>query len=880
MGPKRHTKAVVLESAPGLLEREQILASLEDVLTEARSERAGKLVLIGGEAGVGKTALVDTFCAAHAKSVRVLRGRCEPLRTPRPLGPLVDVADVVGGDLDEVISAGARPHEVGMALVRELQVGPPSVVVVEDVHWADEATLDVLVLLAGRIHTTSALVLVTYRDDELGRSAPFWVVLEELDRRSVRLKVHPLTKAGVTVLAALQGADADALYRATAGNPFFVVEALAAGSESIPETVRDAVLGRAARQSPPARRLLEVVAVVPGHAELWLLEALAGDLIDHLDECLACGMLSTGPAHVGFRHELARLAIEETIAPHRRLALNRAALTALSGRKADPARLAHHADAAGDIRSVLRWAPEAAERAAASGAHREAAAQYARALAVADALPDDQRAQLLQRHADECYLAAGLDEAIDAQLGALDCRRRLGDLRGEGDALRSLSRLLFFAGRTEEGESFAIEAVRLLEQLEPGHELAMAYANLSQRRMVVDDAAAAVRWGERALALGHQTGDIEASVYALMNIGIAQLRTSFDEGWSKLREALAAARTHNLEEYAGRAFNSLVMVPVRHRRFALVGDYLDDGLAYCAERGLDTWRLYLLACRARMELDLGRWDEAADTAALVLRDPRSLPVARSWALVALGLVRARRGDSGSSALLDEAQALVCFTAEPDRMVQVAVARAEAAWLDGDDAACGPITAEAFALALACPTPELAAETAYWRWEAGVRDQLSSEMSVEPFGLSMAGDPKRAAEQWRRLGCPYERALALAHSDDQAALRESLSLLQGLGAHAAGENIVRRLRGRGVRSVPRGPRTPTRENPAGLTNRELDVIALIAEGLRNSQIAERLVLSEKTVDHHVSAILRKLDARTRGEASAKFARLAGARPRQG
>jgi tetratricopeptide (TPR) repeat protein len=556
---------------PGaLLERDRSMSALERLFAEVRSGSEGRLVFVGGEAGVGKTALLRTFCGTLRKPLRVLWGGCDPLRTPRPLGPLVDVAHATGGELEQLVAGAARPYEVAVALLAELQGGIPTVLVLEDVHWADEATLDVLTLLAPRIGSVAALVLASYRDDELDRSQQLRFVLGELVRGPGRLKIDPLSREGVAELAEPHGVDGEELYRRTGGNPFFVTEVLAAGEAGIPETVRDAVLARAARLSAPAQGLLEAVAVIPGQAELGLLELVAGELVDRVDECLASGMLRVDGVHVRFRHELARLAIEDAISPGRRLALHRSALAALAaggGDEPEFARLAHHAEAAGDVAGVLRWAPLAAERAARTGAHREAAAQYERALRSADRQPPQKRAELLRRRAEECYVTAQFDEAIDAQQQALECQRRLGDLRGEGDALRSLSRLLFFAGRTDEGEPLALQAVELLERLPPGHELAMAYGNVSQRRMVVEDREAALAWGARALELAERLDDVAALVYALQNVGAAEIQAGEDDGRLKLERVLDLAQRHGLEEYAGRAFLNLVLWSVRSRRF-------------------------------------------------------------------------------------------------------------------------------------------------------------------------------------------------------------------------------------------------------------------------------------------------------------------------
>ena len=402
-----------------LLERAAELSMLVDRLEAVERSSRGQVLLVGGEAGVGKTALLRRFCDERGQSARILWGACDPLFTPSPLGPLLGVAEGSGGELEAVVERGAMPYEVVTALARELSARAPTVFVLEDVHWADEATLDVLRLLARRVETVPALVVASYRDDALDRAHPLRILLGELatSRTVGRMKLVRLSPEAVARLAEPYGVDADELYRKTAGNPFFVVEALAAGAEGIPDTVRDAVLARAARLSPAAATLLDAVAVVPPRAELWLLEALAGDAADRLDECLSSGMLVVESAGVAFRHELARLAVEESVPPHRKVGLHRRALAALAdppGGAPDLARLAHHAEAAGDVDAVLRFAPAAAARAASLGAYREAAAQYGRALRFGDRLPLAGRAELLERRSQACYLTDQNDAAVEA----------------------------------------------------------------------------------------------------------------------------------------------------------------------------------------------------------------------------------------------------------------------------------------------------------------------------------------------------------------------------------------------------------------------------------------------------------------------------------
>lgn len=239
-------------------------------------------------------------------------------------------------------------------------------------------------------------------------------------------------------------------------------------------------------------------------------------------------------------------------------------------------------------------------------------------------------------------------------------------------------------------------------------------------------------------------------------------------------------------------------------------------------------------------------------------------------LVVLALVRARRGDPGHAELLDEALALAEPTGELWRLGPVAAARAEAAWLQGDLDAIGAATERALGLALDARASLLVGELATWRRRAGLEEALATE-AAEPYALQLAGQFAAAADAWRELSCQYEAALALVDADDPELLRRAHEELRALGATPAAAIVARRLRQRGGR-VARGPRASTLENPAKLTTRELEVLALVAAGLRNGEIAERLFLSGKTVDHHVSAILRKLGARSRAEASAKAVQL--------
>lgn len=862
--------------AEGLLERSDALALLAGELAAVVGTARGRLVFVSGEAGIGKTALITAFCSGLG-GVRVLSGACDALYTPRALGPLVDIAEQVGGELAKLVEGGASASDLLAAFATELRRRSPSVVVLEDLHWADEATLDLVRLVGRRIETVPALVLATYRDDQLDRAHPLRFVLGELPQGKFRrLALAPLSAAAVANLAGPRGLDPVELHRRTAGNPFYVTEALAAGGVSLPDSVRHAVLARAARLDERARALLEAVAIAPTRAELWLLEALAGEHLARLEVCLGSGMLRSERGAVAFRHEIARVAVEEALPPDRTVALHRRAVPALieapDGRE-DAARIAHHAEAAGDSDAVLRYAPAAGERAAAVGAHREAAAQFARALRFADGLASERRAELLERRSYECYLTDAIGDAIVARRQALVLHHERGDRLREGDTRRWLSRLCWFAGDNTAAHDESRLAIDLLEELPPGPELAMAYSNMAQLRMLAYDFAACRMWGARAIELADRLGQVEIVIHALNNVGTAELSSGVAEGVEKVERSLALALDAGLDEHVARAHTNLGSSGIELRDYTLGDRHLEAGIAYCRERDLDSWLLYMTGWHARSLLEQGHWDLAAAAATTVLDRPGVAAPSRITPLAVLGRLRARRGDPDPWTPLDEASELALATGELQRLAPVAAARAEARWLTGVFELVGPETDVALALAAAHESAWATGELCVWRTRSGITEPQPSAAIAEPYRLELAGEPELAARLWDSLGCPYESALALASSRDEEALRRSLAELQRLGARPAAARVSRTLREQGARGLPRGPRAATRENPGGLTARELDVLELVAVGLRNAQIAERLSVSRKTVDHHVSSILGKLEARTRTEAVAEASRLA-------
>ena len=855
--------------AGSLIERGPELALLQDRIDTVVADGVGQLVLIAGEAGVGKTSLVRE--ALDGRSVRTLIGGCDPLFTPRPLGPLLDIAEAAGGELADAVAAeDSTPNHVATTLMRELRDAGRTVLVLEDVHWADEATLDVLGIVGSRVRTIPALVIATYRDNELDRTHPLRLVLGGLATRDAvtRIELSPLSVEAVGVLARASGIDPRDLHRATGGNPFFVTEVLATGDDQIPATVRDAVHARVARLAPGARDLLDAAAVLPPPVELSLLEAVADGAIEHVGECLAAGLLTDEARRLSFRHELARIAIENALPPDQRAALHRRALTALAAEPApDLARLAHHAEASGDAAAVREFAPAAARRAASVGAHREAAAQYERALRFGEGLPPAARADLLDGCAEQCRLIGEFRRAIDLGRQAAQEHKRIGNTRRQAASLCAVAVLIWVIASSAEAHEVVMEAIAALGSDSDAPELLPAYDVLAGMCSGQHDREGVLEWAQRASDLAKRIGQpvpFQAQQYAALMV--------FARGGppDELEALVEAAAVAGDENGAGLGYGLLALGAVRSRRHELAQRYIDAGLEYCTERDLTGHTPFVQVWQAVLELQQGRWAEAEASAEVVLRE-HGLGPATATTLTAVARLLIRRGDAGKDRALDETRVHAERKGDLWLLAPAAMATAEAAWLDGRPETVAGATDEAFAALIDAGETWVGGELASWRRRAGIHDDIP-DWFPEPYALELTGNPLAAAAIWDELDCPYEAALARADSDDEAALRLALDQLRELGAEPAAAIVARRLRSRGAKGLPRGPRPATRDNPANLTSREVEVLALVAEGLRNGEIAQRLFLSEKTVSHHVSAILRKLDVRTRGEAGAAAVRL--------
>ena len=854
-----------------LLEREHDLARMAAALT-AVSAGQGCIALVSGEAGIGKTSFVEHFVAVHARAARVLKGNCDALFTPSPLAPFHDIARQCRNAplLSQLENGPGRPALFSAFLELLQSSTQPVVLVIEDIHWADEATLDLIKYLSRRIGTARVLLIATHRDDEIGRQHPLKMLLGGLasTKALYRIQLSRLSIDATRKLVAGKALDAEALHRQTAGNPFFLSEIVATPGRGIPVTVRDAVLARAAKLKPRGGKLLELAAVIGTRIEHRVLEMALAHAPDGLADCIAVGMLQEESDGVAFRHELAREAILKSIDPLRRRSLYRTALKSaiksVGAARSELAQLAHYAEGGADARAVIEYGVAAAEAAESLGAHREAAAQYERVVRFANDRPATERARYLESYAAECATIDNLDEAIEAYQQAIELWREAQDRLKEGATLAALAWPLVRSGHNAAAEQASQQAIAVLETLAPTRELASAFRTKAHLRMLDRDGDVAVEWGKKAIALATRFQDHATVAEAEMVVGTALLVTGDDQGRPHLDRCLALAREKGLSPLVALAYLNIGSSYGEQYRFAEADRELAEGIAFARNRDLDHVSHYMRAWMALTRLYQGRWAEAGDLATAVIAEPNLAAVSKIMALVALGRVRTRRGDPGAAGALDEALELAARTETLQRLAPVRAARAELAWLTGHRERAVTEARAVYDLAARHRHRWHVGEFSYWRSLADDRVQVPKWVA-RPFALQIAGSWKRAAAEWNRLGCPFEEARALAEGDVPAKMR-ALEAFDALGAHPAAAVLRQRLRAAGVRRIPRGRRASTRKNPYGLTMRELGILGGIARRLSNSRIGAELNISAKTVDHHVSAVLAKLGASSRQEAA--------------
>jgi len=849
-----------------LAEREAELSALSARADDARAGH-GSVVLVCGESGAGKTSFVETFVDRSSDGARVLWGACDPLTLPRPLGPLHDLAAELAPETRTLLRDGNQPHDIFTAVFNEL-LDRPTVLVLDDLHWADQATIDMLRFVLRRISKSHSLVVGTIRDEEVGPTSPMRSLLGDIARsaHAATVTLPPLTLHGVTGLIGDRPVDAAWLHGVTGGNAFYVCEMLDHHGDELPATVRDAILARTAELDLAAWDLVNLLTCAPGAIPDRLLTGLGVTMpaLRRLDEANLIRRTQRG---VAFRHDLCRLAVSSIIPPGAESALHRRLLDAHDAASdREPAVITHHALGAGDSARVVTAAAEAGRVAARTGAHTQAAEFFTTAMEHGMSLGPAEESELLELLALEYYLLDRLDDAIRSCLRAVQLRRGLGEVVALSADHHSLAIFEWYNANRDVADDHVAQAISVLDEhvgtSDLGKLINLGFAFAMQAFLAVRsadlDRAAVLVARAREIADRADVSVLHVRVELIENY--VTLLSGDDAGRAQILAILRAGPT-SVDAIYSQGWTDLTYFDVEHRRFGMAADLLDESIPLMLEHDLPVCRVVQTASRARLGLLTGHWAKATADADAVL-DGSSAPLARMWPLLIRALV-ALRNDGGGADDLNKAWRLACCYGEPMRMLPTAAGVAERIWLTGepDDRIdqcrrwyeTAPVTGLEWARG----------ELAVWLRRAG--HSVDPAGIAEPYRLVIDGAYEAAADQLERLGTPYDAALALIDSGNGDLARRGLDVLDRLGADAVAAKARRDLRAKGVTVVPARRRSTTLVNPAGLTERQLDVLRLLEGGFTNTELAEQLYLSVRTVDHHVSAILSKLQVTKRRDA---------------
>jgi DNA-binding CsgD family transcriptional regulator/tetratricopeptide (TPR) repeat protein len=852
--------------------REHELDELARRAGEAGAGRGG-LVIVSGESGAGKTSFVESFLDTfldRSPGHRVLWGACDPLSTPRPLGPFHDLIDDWRPATAALLRDGDQPHEIFAAVFDDLQACP-SILVVDDLHWADQATVDLLRFVLRRIRRSCSLVVGIVRDDEIGIRHPMRSLLGDVARsaHATSLPLRPLDLTAIAELVGDRPVDPDRLHRITGGNAFYVVEMLDHPGDELPSSVRDAILARTVGLDVAEWDLLHLLVCAP--------EAIPDHLLAHLGVTLPAlralddGKLIRRSARgVTFRHDLCRLALASVIPPGAEAALHHRMIEALeAAAPADPAVLTHHALGAGDRARIRSSAWDAGRAAVRSGAHTQATEFFEIALDRGGPLAAEDEAGLLELLAQEYYLTDRLDDAIGACRRAMYLREGTGDVAAVSANHHSLSVYEWYNANRPIAEHHVAQAVAVLEgQVESGRHTELAHlghAFAMQAYLAVQDTDLERAWSlvARARGIADQAGDPTLIVRVGLIEGYCAVLAGDPGGRDRILSIIGSAPEHFDEIYSS-GYSNLSYFDVEQRRLGQAAALVGVSLLVTKERDLPICHVWQLGSRGRLELLTGDWDAAVADADSVLRSP-SAPLARTWPLLVRALIALRR-DGTDDGGIDQAWQLASRFDEPLRLLPAAAAITERAWLSGtDDAlldACVKLLDRAPTDGLEWARGELAS----WLRRIDRAGRHDSVGVADPYRRLLDGQFAAAADEFLRLSTPYEAALAMADSGDADLARRALDVLDRLGAAAVAAKVRHDLRSSGSLRVPAPRRVTTLANPAGLTTRQVEVLRLVGAGLTNAEIAGRLYLSAKTVDHHVSAVLAKLQVSNRREAA--------------
>ena len=860
-----------------LIERADLMASL-DAEFENVKDGEGKCVLVTGEAGIGKTSLIKNLCGKKRTSCNIYVGTCDALFTPRPLAPLFDILLQMLGSTPKNINSINDRSELFTSFLSELEKQEkPSLIVFEDIHWADEATVDFIKFFARRITRFHCLFVLTYRDTEIHSQHPLRSVLGQLPTDSfVRLQLTPLSRQAVERMAMKKGFKGDDVYSISGGNPFYVTEILASYNVYIPDNIKDSILSSYSRLDENTMAVWQILSCLPTGLETKYLAQLESSYATTIHSDVDLGILVLRENSIFFKHELYRRTIEASLSPIVRIRLNKKILELFREsfeQNGETERIIHHAKNANDYELVVHYAPLAAKQAAIIGAHTEAAKLYLTAIEYYQGDDPDTLIRFYEAYAYECYLTSQVNEAIIYAGKSLSLLGQKNDIGRIGNCLRFLSLLYLFDGNRAKSESYAIQSIDVFVHQPPSKAKAMAYANMGRLKAMSDDKDECILWSEKAITMAEDLGDEETLCYAWNSLGtiLSKIHSSRNNGLEFLRKSMNLALKNNYEEYIGHAYANFVAVAVVTRDYLLAKKMLEEGIQFCEERDLDLGTKYLSIYKARIYLETGYWNEAYNIANNFLTNEEQFSLIKIGPRIIAATIKMRSGDADVLPQLLEAKKKGYETGQLNRILPSITALLEYEWItDRRFADQADLDYVINAMELHGNIYENSA-FAYWLSKAR-KQTLQLDDLYEGFRINDRKTAREAASLWKRLGCPYEQALALFEGDDNDK-KEAISIIQKLGGDAVYNKLKFDMRASGIKSIPRGIRKNTRSNPAHLTERELDILQLLKEGARNKEIGSRLFISSKTVDNHISSIFFKLNVHSRAKAVEQAARLA-------
>ena len=901
-----------------------------------------QLLLITGSAGIGKTRLVEEL-TRRAEGAQVRAGESAPLAgAALAYGPFVDalgehaewlLAEDGSGDM---LAARHRRFVRVLGLLTELAGHAPLVLVLEDLHWADESSRELLAFLAVRLRQAPVLVVATLREDGLDSDAQRW--LTELEHRPAvtRLRLRRLADAEITELvtrllpAGVSTDQVAAVVSAAEGNPLYARELASAGPHGPPASIADAVLAKAAGLTTAARALVDQVCVADGGMSHELLAATVAlpeeQLLDAARQAVRSGVLISHEDSYAFPHALVRQVLYGDLLPGDRHLLHRRLAGALAARAhADPGLLAQHWHLAACPDRAAGTAIVAARRAVSARAYPEADRSYALALELAQWLPESGPG-LLEEAAQAASWAGDPDRAADWAAQAL-AGSGAGALTDRVRLLERLGRYRWEAGDLNAAVDATEQAVALLPDGPPSAVRARVLAALATRRMLLGDFAEALPVAERAVVEARQAGAVAEHAHGLATLGIIQAKHGEpDAGMAALQTSFDLARRAGSVEDIVRAAANQVYLLHRAGRYtealAVARAGRSAAQALDAPPGLTST---LDNNAAAILHATGRWAEADQFLAELVGESAA-SVTRYLELLQLELA-VGRGDGQRAAQL--AATLGKAPPDPGLVAPLRACLAEQALYAGDLAtAAGEVLDGLAALAgtswsdeeirlladgarvaadiAALPpvsrprelpeTWQPAAETFHDRARAITDQDGAGRPGIAAFGALAAAEHARqhgtdgrstwrtVAEAWHVAGEPYREAYARLREAEAAARagrREQASRALAAGQALASElpsapllSLADELARRARLADRAGPPARAAAAPArfDLTSRETEVLAHLAKGDSNRQIARALFISERTVAVHVSRILDKLGVRNRTEAATVGARL--------